>query len=158
MSFPHGLAEIQEFYGHIRIERDKIQGGWRIYDPIGWESANMVLLRDLPGLPGRKLYVHKKVADALLGALTQWQATCPEYAIKSIGCFNPRPKRGNAQHVSGHSWGAAIDINPSTNPMRSPLTTDMPPAFIKAWQDNGWKWGGEFPTPDAMHFQAFTGY
>lgn len=153
---PHGLAEIKRVYGDLKIERDP-RGGWRIISPVTWEIANMVILSDMPGMPGRRLYVNKMVVDPLLAALAQWQVTCPEYAILTIGCFCPRPKRVNGD-LSMHTFGAAFDLNAATNPMQKPLKCDMPPAFIKAWTDQGFTHGAGFPTPDPQHMQYGNGY
>ena len=109
--------------------------------PIGWEPANCVLIGDLPGLPGRRLFVNKRVVLPLRNALEQGQRTCPDYATKTMGCFN-RPKRTNKlkasvigwdQGLSLHTIAAAIDINAHWTPMQIPLKSDMPPAFVKAW-------------------------
>ena len=60
-----------------------------------------------------------------------------------------------------HAYGIALDINWQSNPMRRPLTTDMPTAMIRDIEtirtNNGrqvWRWGGRFSTPDAMHFEV----
>lgn len=167
MTAPHGLAEVRAFYGDIKIERDP-RGGWRIISPIGWEPANCVLLAGLPGLPHVSLYVNRHVSGPLTRALMAWQKECPEYPIDSIGCFNPRPKRtksvegvsiiGWDSGLSLHTVAAAVDINAARNPMRKPLTTDMPPLFVDCFVREGFAWGGLFPTPDAMHFQWASGY
>lgn len=72
----------------------------------------------------------------------------------------------NCRHIAGtnryslHAYGIALDINWQSNPMRRPLTTDMPAgmvAEIEAIRTNSgaqvWRWGGRFSTPDAMHFE-----
>lgn len=161
---PHGLSAIRAAYGEIKIMRDP-RGGWRIYEPASWESRNCVAL-PLPTLR-RTLYVHRLIAGPLLEALERAQRATPDYAIKTIGCFCPRPKRTVSQPsavigwdsgLSIHSVAGAVDVNALSNPMRRPLQTDMPPAFIDAWRAVGWTWGGDFPTPDPMHFQWASGY
>lgn len=166
MKAPHGLDEVRACYGDVKI--DKTPSGWRIISPIGWEATSMVLLKGLPGLPTRKLYVHRVIIMPLTNALEQWQRTCPDYAVKTLGCFNPRPKRTSAatygvvgweQGLSLHSVGAAVDINAAANPMRPTLVTNMPDAFVKAFKDQGFVWGGEFKgQKDAMHFQFCENY
>jgi hypothetical protein len=161
---PKGLAEVRQFYGDVKIERDP-RGGWRIISPVGWEVANCVLLRDHPALDGRSLYVNRKIAEPLEAALWLSAERCPSYRIRTIGCWNVRPKRtaGLPAGVVGwpslsmHAVGGAVDINANTNPMRKLLTTDMPPEFIEAWESVGWTWGGRFPTPDPMHWQWGSG-
>lgn len=160
---PNGIDEIRRVYGDLKIDTDP-RGGYRIISPVTWEVVNMTTLHELPGLPGRKLYVNKQIVGPLLHALTNWQSKCPEYEIKSIGCFCPRPKRRNGRELSGHAWGVCLDINPATNPMRTyihgeRIICDMPAVFIECWESVGWKWGGRWrPTADAMHFQYFSGY
>ncbi len=168
MKPPHGLDAVRAYYGDIKIERDP-RGGWRIISPIGYEVANCVILRALPGLPGRRLQVHKAMAPALLRALASWQRVCPEYPIRRIGCFNPRPKRvsrstatviGWEQGLSMHTPAAALDINPDQNPQTDPgepIVTDMPPVFIRCFTDEGFTHGGGFPSPDYQHFQYASG-
>lgn len=156
---PHGLQGLQARFGRLVLDRDP-RGGYRIVSPIGWELANMTLIRELPGIPNRKLYVNKAMRGPLLRALETAAKTCPDYKVKTIGCWSVRYKRTKAAkpQISVHAWGLAVDINQATNPMRKPLTTDMPPEFIAAFEAEGFRWGGNFPTPDPMHFQWVTGY
>jgi len=61
MTPPVGLAAIRQVYGDISV------AGGKIVTPLGWESANMVILTDLPLVP-HKLYIHKLMADPLRAA------------------------------------------------------------------------------------------
>lgn len=64
---------------------------------------------------------------------------------------------------SPHAFGIAIDINPSQNPQKSPLTTVFTPAFVDAVKAlvtasgrQVFQWGGDWSgetAPDPMHFQ-----
>lgn len=55
---------------------------------------------------------------------------------------------------SNHSWGLAIDLNATKNPMGYRLVTDMPRWLIDMWAALGFSWGGNYRTrPDAMHFE-----
>ena len=57
---------------------------------------------------------------------------------------------------AAHAYGLAIDINPAENTYGSTLVTDMPPAFIQLFTDEGWGWGGNWHNKkDAMHFSKF---
>ncbi len=162
---PHGIEEVRAAYGDIKIEIGK--GGWNIVSPPGWESLNCKIVRDLPGLGDRVVYLHLCAEAPLRAALSSWVALGGNgfYEIRTIGCFNPRPKRvvraagrvGWDEGLSLHSAAVAFDINASSNPMRTPLTCDMPAAFIKCFTDAGFIWGGNFPTPDPMHFQLASG-
>ena len=66
--------------------------------------------------------------------------------------FANRAIGGTSRH-SLHSISVAIDINAPTNPMRSPLTTDMPWWMVHLWEDFGFTWGGRWSRPDPMHYE-----
>lgn len=76
------------------------------------------------------------------------------------GTYNCRKIAGTSVY-SLHSYGLALDLNPSKNPYDTSSTTDMPPAFIADVKaivcGNGRKvfqWGGDWsPKSDKMHFQ-----
>lgn len=164
MTAPVGIAQIKQVYGDLAIDMGPM--GWRIIQPLGWESANCTGAKNLPGL-SHPLYIHKVILEPLTEALKKAQSDCPEYLIKTIGCFNPRPKRvvQNPRGVIGwddglslHTAACAVDINDKTNPMGKPARCDMPNAFIRAFTDLGWTHGLAFPTPDPMHFQWASGY
>ena len=79
------------------------------------------------------------------------------YPIKRIDGYNNRMIPGtNAKSV--HAYGAAIDINPETNPMGKNLVTDLPPSAIEFAKKLGLGWGGDWTggQKDAMHFSAAT--
>ena len=71
------------------------------------------------------------------------------------GCFSARVTRslaGNAGHnLSRHTWGAAIDLNPSDNPYGGAPHMDQ--RVIDAFVRHGFVWGGTFLIPDPMHFE-----
>lgn len=70
---------------------------------------------------------------------------CWGYANRAIAGTN-RP--------SNHSWGLAIDLNSTTNPMGPTLVTDMPAWMVGMWTECGFRWGGAYQgRKDAMHFE-----
>ncbi|MFE9255637.1 M15 family metallopeptidase [Streptomyces sp. NPDC006879] len=95
-------------------------------------------------------------------------------AADNTSAFNCRPVTGDPGRLSRHSWGDAIDVNPSENPYvdvggrvhpaasdayldRDPLRpgmvhTDGP--LVKAFAEVGWEWGGTWSNPDYQHFSA----
>lgn len=151
---PHGLLAIRAVFGDITVE------GGQVVAPRTWEAVNMVLVNDLP-LVGHKLYVHRLIADPLRAALQACADLQDGYQIRTIGCFNPRPKRVSGD-LSVHSWGAAVDVNADTNPLApaagAPVVKDIPDAWIAAFKAAGFTWGGDFHRPDPMHFQFCSGY
>lgn len=120
-------------------------------DPI--TERHMVLsLFDPPTmiLP-KKLYCSKHLAIPLARVYKALQDHPDLHLIKTFdGCFNIRAKRGQTSK-SLHSWGLAIDINASANRMGAKPT--MPLSIVKAFTDNGFIWGGNWSTPDGMHFE-----
>jgi len=119
-----------------------------------------------------------EMVDAEIEALKKTDPAVAAYKFKSIGGYNPRckknpaskaaglhPKRdfphcskgGKSFGISTHSWGVTVDVNPAQNPYKKPLVTDIPKAIVGAFKRYGFKWGGDWSTPDSMHFQ-FMGH
>lgn len=130
-----------------------------------WYSNNIV--RVVPpykmtyaGKPIASISFHKKCSAALLAALTAvWEgsgksmATIQKYGLQEFGgSFNYRLIRGSS-NLSNHSFGIAIDISPTQNPLGSRRGT-MPPFAVKAFKDQGSRWGGNFRgRVDSMHME-----
>lgn len=75
------------------------------------------------------------------------------YKFINGGTFNWRLMRGGSS-LSWHSFGIAIDVNPATNPMQKTLQYDIPESWIRAFEENGFGWGGRWNSiKDTMHFQ-----
>jgi hypothetical protein len=56
-----------------------------------------------------------------------------------------------------HSYGIAIDIDPSHNPLGAKEGT-IPSWFTASMQKAGFNWGGSWhSTKDIMHYQLATG-
>lgn len=150
---PVGLAQIKMTYGDIRVAAGQVTA------PRDWESDNMILVFDLPGVPVRRLYVNKHVEPSLRAALAACVALDDGYKIRTIGCFAPRAKRVNGE-FSTHSWGIAVDINADTNPLYTSGDGphDLPNARVAEFEKRGWTWGGRWKKPDYMHLQYCSGY
>ncbi len=80
------------------------------------------------------------------------------------GAFDPRLV-SNSDEISDHTFGAAIDINPLLNPwvqkgLENPSydlskrgTLDEYSAVVKIFEEEGWKWGGNWEnSKDWQHF------
>lgn len=98
------------------------------------------------------------------------------YKITSAGTYNWRPNTSDPNCPSNHSFGFAIDLNPSTNPYckkTDPCYSpndytsnicdsfnaegadkcDLPDFVINAFKSNGFTWGGDWNSiKDYMHF------
>lgn len=114
-----------------------------------------------------KISCHKKAAESLLWVLSQIQKTFGQEGILEHGlhlyggCYNYRRMRGGS-NWSRHAYGAAIDINPDENGLRTPWRADkvgqkgygtMPVKAIEIFEKAGWKSGGRAWSRDSMHFQ-----
>lgn len=117
-------------------------------------SENIVTT-DLPIL-GR-VTCHKVVIEMVTGALNQLAAEGLSHLIdpsEFAGCWNPRFIRtitGTPAGVSRHSWGAALDINATSNRLGAESTQD--PRLVEIMTEWGFLWGGDWTIPDAMHFE-----
>ena len=102
------------------------------------------------------------VADAsapVWAAVGEIMATTPYLFRESAGgTYNCRPISGT-DDMSIHAYALALDLNPSENPHRKPLTHDYPDEFIRRMEgieasgSPALQWGGRWSNPDAMHWQ-----
>ncbi|MDR0456323.1 MAG: M15 family metallopeptidase [Treponema sp.] len=123
---------------------------------------------------GEKVSVHRNIAGAVKRIdeeIRKWDGAKTFIAsIKSIGGYNWREIAGT-QRMSYHSWGLAIDIQPKRlggkaiywqwerarthDWMLVPLESrwNPPDPVIKAFEQEGFIWGGKWPLYDNMHFE-----
>lgn len=102
------------------------------------------------GEPVHKIYCNKDFAGPFFKAITNLRRSNLLGELKTFdGCFNIRNVRGLPK-PSAHSWGLAIDINASENPLGVP--GKLSPEFVSCWKDAGFVWGGDFSRPDWQHF------
>jgi len=128
-------------------------------------EKNMVIW-DIPseleiGMIPKKIYCNKDMVKPLSQAFKNLIATGKVNELYAWdGCFNIRKKRGLTS-MSLHSWGIAIDINSSDNPLgktyeellkegKKPFTE----GFLQCFRESGFDCGGDWKNrPDRMHFQ-----
>jgi hypothetical protein len=85
----------------------------------------------------------------------RWNVLCAEYD-RDHGTFEEViPYDGGTRIkknlLSNHSWGSAIDINPTTNPFSKNARFDMPLRIVEIMEGFGFHWGGYYH--DYMHFE-----
>lgn len=111
---------------------------------------------------GKRVAVHRKVVKSLhrveqrirkAEKANGWATWKPEV----LQCFNWRVVRGGTS-LSRHAHAIALDIDPAHNKMSAKYdrhdTTTLPVRVIKAFEAEGWTWGGRWDAPcDPMHFQ-----
>lgn len=115
---------------------------------------------------GVKWTCHKAVQPIFQDFLTRmhYENDYSYDEVKDDWGYICRPKRGyereweqthDFQYLSNHSWGLALDVNASKNPMGKKLVTDMPVDWIH--QNLAWyklAWGGDYwGRKDSMHFE-----
>lgn len=123
--------------------------------------ANLVQTRFF----GQSVTVHQKVAPCLEAVERDLRDEGTTYRVRKVSSY--RAEREDRLYWY-HPYGAAIDINPDTNPqcLRNgsgvdPLKRcsldkpyDIPREWVETFERYGFYWGGNFgTTPDYMHFE-----
>jgi len=104
---------------------------------------------------GKSAQVAAPYAKNFQGFIDDLEAT--GYKINSIGGYADRANVNNPKVKSYHAMGAAIDINPGSNPNKS-TKTDLPPETGALAAKNGLGWGMNWKSvKDPMHFSAAKG-
>ncbi|WFG44373.1 M15 family metallopeptidase [Pseudonocardia alni] len=133
--------------------RTAAQRGWG----AGWPSCGgakaagtAIVTADTSGT---RMSVHKRIARLVDLLIDATERSGYRLMAGQCGGYNCRPI-GGTRSPSNHSWGLAVDLNWQRNPMKRPLTTDMPDWMVRLWNRYGFAWGGHYSgTPDAMHFE-----
>lgn len=141
---PQGAVRAR--FGEFALRRTA--GGFR-QDPAFAER--FITTRTVPLLG--QVRCHRAMLDDLGAALAALEAAglgglvdAAEYG----GCFAARPTRGSTS-LSRHSWGLAVDINVTSNPLGAVPTQDA--RVVAAFEQHGFVWGGRFLRPDGHHFE-----
>lgn len=146
---------IKERFGEFSFRE---MAGDRIYTDDVWYDANIVTVT-LPTLG--QFRCHRAIMPYVQGALAEIEVRGLAPVIDggdfqiAGGCYNARLARGGDLDrgfaVSRHSWGIAIDFNPSTN--RFGDETTLPEEFGQVFRDWGFAWGAGWRVSDPMHFE-----
>jgi D-alanyl-D-alanine carboxypeptidase len=127
-------------------------------DPA-WRAANVV--HNVYQGVAVAAWCHRVIVPAIQGALSEIAASGLAGAIDLAntnrygGCFAPREVRAAGGTTGGslsrHTWAMAIDMNTATNPLGGVPTMDC--RVVRIFRKWGFAWGGNFTTPDGMHFE-----
>lgn len=144
--------------GEVELERD-------------WVKANLVTVKipwaglSSSGLSpaSRAITVHRLAAGPTVALWEAWMHAGYLPLIRGWGgSWVARMKRGheystNPKDLSNHAWGTAFDINPAWNRLgkRPARVTEAGSVemLVPLAYESGWAWGGDFSTPDGMHFE-----
>ncbi|RYD57845.1 MAG: M15 family peptidase [Sphingobacteriales bacterium] len=110
-----------------------------------------------PWFPQENIMVHKHFKTILEQAFAELELNGVHAEIKEINeTYSLRTVKGSSEVLSVHSWGAAIDMNATDNPLGS--MGNWSQTFIDVMQRNeihcGQLW---LPRQDAMHFSMVNG-
>jgi hypothetical protein len=164
---PFSNEEMKRHFGDFRWKEDPRRRGAIIIEPA-WRRDNLRKVF-VPALKGKPTYnngtfrgnvtFHKDTADALTAAFEEvLKEGLDDLILHWGGSWVARHKNWNPNRdLSSHSWGTAFDINVPWNGYGH-----TPPALgehgsvrdlVPILEAHGFFWGGNFSTPDGMHFE-----
>lgn len=161
-NWPH-QSNADGFYGNPRGRSGEPSGKWE-RENLARAKAPWKLVTSWDFQPVSGIRIHQKCKASLETVLEEiWLASGRSDAkIKEWGMhlyaggYSFRLMRGGTK-LSMHSWGCAVDFDSARNRFgdTAPNFATVP-AVLEAFANEGWIWGGEWDTPDGMHWQAAT--
>lgn len=161
-NWPH-QSEVDHFYGNPRGDNGQENQKW-IDANIVYVKTPWNLVTSWDQMPMNKgIRVHKKCSDSLSRVFNEiWeassrsQAKINEWGMNLCGGgFNFRLMKSSYNNLSMHSWGCAVDFDPVRNGFGDSTPNFMNiPQVLKAFEKEGWVWGGKWKKKDGMHWQA----
>ncbi|MGB3734211.1 MAG: M15 family metallopeptidase [Ilumatobacter sp.] len=158
-----GMAETKELLGEFAY---RVNSNGSVTQDSSWQAANLPSGRRNVGI-GIIARCHLVIEPALRAAFDEIASVGAQTAFDvgdanaAGGCHVPRFNRlANSPSIgflSRHSWGMAIDTN-----TRGSCQGCAPPNFVtrpggctavRIMRKHGFAWGGNFLTPDGMHFE-----
>lgn len=115
-----------------------------------WVAANIIRAQ-VPILG--TVTCHRLIVPQLRAAMREVEANGLATSVKTFdGCYVPRfIERNPDGAVSLHTWGIAFDLNATTNMPGKDGDMDM--GVVNIMRKWGFRWGGDWSTPDPMHFE-----
>jgi len=151
---PKGRSGVHRVYGSFQWT----PGRGRLVDiDDDWEDRN---IRRYTLHTGQRRRLHRLVGPEFV-VLFKRACDASGYTPRSVQTFNPRRIKDHPDSkLSMHSWGIAVDFDPRQNPWGGVQSDGQPslmrqfPAFVKVFEDAGWRWGGRWRNGkgDDMHF------
>lgn len=119
------------------------------------------IAHEIPCL-GSSIYINKNFSEKYIAFLRELIKRGLHTEIKENDqCFLPRYQRGSTTVISIHTWGEAVDLNPTQNPIFATREqcvamglTPFTKEFTQCVRDCGLITGEDFPgRPDLMHIE-----
>lgn len=149
---PSGHAWLEDFFGSPRINGDYTQD---CQEPDNPRLRANLELRDVGPFRVRML---KPALDSLERIFARIRDEEPELheLLGSAGSLCGRLVRGSADRVSGHAYGAALDVTiaGSLDRMGDAKTQLGLVLLHEYFREEGWFWGVAFRREDSMHFEV----
>ena len=149
---PSGHAWLADFFGPPRVAGDYTQD---CKEPDNPRLRANLELRDVGPFRVRML---KPALDSLERIFARIREEEPELhdILGSAGSLCGRLVRGSADRVSGHAYGAALDITiaGSLDRMGDAKTQLGLVLLHEYFREEGWFWGVAFRREDSMHFEV----
>ncbi|RLE23048.1 MAG: hypothetical protein DRJ50_06760 [Actinobacteria bacterium] len=155
--FTLGMARTKAALGEFAY---RVNSNGSVTLDSAWKSAHIV--SGSVGQLNLSSGCHKTVRTALSSAMSEVIASGLEYTInyydanRAGGCYYPRFNRLTPNSAVGflsrHSWGMAIDTN-TIGSCQGCAPPDMNCDTVRIFRKHGFAWGGNFLTPDGMHFE-----
>lgn len=152
-----GMAETKQALGEFSY---RVNANGSVTQDSAWRTANITS----GSIHRLRLYTgcHRKVRPALQAAMNEVVASGLEFTINyqhansAGGCYYPRFNRltpdSRLGFLSRHSWGQAVDTN-TVGSCQGCAPPDMDCRTVRIFRKHGFAWGGNFLTPDGMHFE-----
>lgn len=160
--WPHeDTPALNAFYGDPRGTDGEASASWQSQNLVLWSTPYPMFYSDGKHTPMEHLRVHKRCLQTFHEAFTDVLQTMGHDRIMQLrldvtgGTFCYRLERGGSR-LSVHSWGCAIDMDPSHNPFPHRWIDNhgfIDAQFAEILQRHGFCWRGANGDIDPMHFQ-----
>lgn len=109
------------------------------------------MINTVTGRPTKFIYCNRDIAPNLNQAFKNVANRALYLELQSFdGCYSVRDVRGAPGRISAHAYALAIDVNASSNRLRT--RGAMSDALAQCFKDAGFKHGRDFDRCDPMHF------
>ena len=155
-----GMAQTKAALGEFAY---RVNSNGSVSQDAAWVNAYLPSGRQLlnPSIPIRAR-CHNTVKPAIQAALAEVAAAGLGWTINVAdanlagGChlarFNRLTPDSSLGFLSRHSWGMAIDTN-TRGSCQGCAPPDLDCRTVRIFRKHGFAWGGNFLTPDGMHFE-----